>query len=87
MDPCIPSSWSAYQVAWRFGRTRYDIEVENPGHRCRGIAEATLDGVSVDPRAIALVDDGGTHRVQLVLGETRRSALPVGPAAATTSVS
>jgi cyclic beta-1,2-glucan synthetase len=75
MDPCIPSSWSEYKVAWRFGRTRYEVAVTNPDHRCRGVAEATLDGASVDPRAIALLDDGGTHRVQVMLGDVRRAAV------------
>jgi len=28
---------------------------------------AQLDGVAVDPRAIALVDDGGTHELRAVL--------------------
>ena len=31
-------------------------------------AEATLDGASVDARAIPLVNDGKTHDVQVVLG-------------------
>jgi cyclic beta-1,2-glucan synthetase len=75
VDPCIPSSWSEYEVSWRFGRTRYEITVSNPDHRCRGIAEASLDGAPVQPRAIPLVDDGGTHRVGLVLGDSVRSAV------------
>jgi cyclic beta-1,2-glucan synthetase len=85
MDPCIPSSWSEYEVAWRLGRTRYEIAVSNPDHRCRGIAEATLDGAPADPRAIALVDDGGTHRVKLVLGDSRRAAAASARAGATAS--
>ncbi len=68
LDPCIPTSWPRYSITWRFGRTRYEILVENPHRRCRGIGEAHLDGVAVDPRAIALVDDGGTHQVSVVLG-------------------
>ena len=72
MDPCIPSSWSEYAISWRFGRTRYEIVVTNPVHRCRGIVEARLDGALVDTRAIPLVDDGATHRVQLLLGDTNR---------------
>jgi cyclic beta-1,2-glucan synthetase len=68
VDPCIPSSWSDYAIAWRFGRTRYEIAVANPERRCRGIAEAELDGSPVDSRAIPLVDDGGTHQVRVVLG-------------------
>jgi cyclic beta-1,2-glucan synthetase len=69
LDPCIPASWPDYRITWRFGRTRYEISVANPGRRCRGIASALLDGVAVDPGAIALVDDGGTHEVHVVLGD------------------
>jgi cyclic beta-1,2-glucan synthetase len=68
MEPCIPSSWPDYAIVWRFGQTRYEIAVSNPERRCRGIAEAELDGAPVDPRAIPLLDDGGTHQVRLVLG-------------------
>jgi cyclic beta-1,2-glucan synthetase len=68
LDPCIPAAWPEYSIVWRFGRTRYDISVSNPEHRCRGIAEAELDGEAVDPSAIPLVDDGGEHRVRLVIG-------------------
>ena len=68
LDPCIPTSWPEYAITWRFGRTHYQISVTNPERRCRGIGEAWLDGVAVDPRAIALVDDGGSHEVRLVLG-------------------
>ena len=68
MDPCIPSSWSHYEIAWRFGATRYQITVSNPERRCRGVSAATLDGATVDARAIPLVDDGGAHRLEVVLG-------------------
>ncbi len=68
LDPCIPASWPEYAIAWRFGRTRYEISVTNPERRCQGVAAARLDGVAVDPRAIALLDDGGTHDVRVVLG-------------------
>jgi cyclic beta-1,2-glucan synthetase len=83
MDPCIPASWSEYTITWRVGRTRYEIAVENPDHRCRGIAEASLDGAPVHPSAIALLDDGGTHRVRLVLGEARPAAAVAVKAGAT----
>ena len=73
MDPCIPSSWNEYSIAWRFGGTRYEITVANPERRCRGIAEAELDGAAVDPAAIPLADDGRTHEVRLVLGAARRT--------------
>ncbi|HVS12514.1 MAG TPA: glucoamylase family protein [Thermoanaerobaculia bacterium] len=69
LDPCIPTSWAAYTIIWRFGRSRYEIAVANPQRRCRGIASAELDGARVDPSAIPLVDDGAKHTVEVVLGE------------------
>ncbi len=68
IDPCIPSSWPEYEIAWRFQRTRYRIAVSNPEHLCRGVLDATLDGVVTDAAAIPLVDDGGMHEVHILLG-------------------
>jgi cyclic beta-1,2-glucan synthetase len=71
--PCIPAEWPGYSLVWRFGRSRYEIVVENPEHRCRGIAEVECDGAPVDPRAIPLVDDGATHQVRVVIGKRREA--------------
>ncbi len=71
VDPCIPASWPAFGITWRFGRTRYEISVANPLGRCKGIATAELDGVAVDGRAVPLVDDGAVHQVRLVMGLPR----------------
>jgi cyclic beta-1,2-glucan synthetase len=68
VDPCVPSSWPAFEIAWRFKGSQYRISVSNPERQCRGVREATLDDASIDPMAIPLVDDGGTHHVRVVLG-------------------
>jgi cyclic beta-1,2-glucan synthetase len=67
--PCISRSWPTFKVRWRHGRSTYQIEVDNPDHVTGGVAVAKLDGVLVDARAIPLVDDGGTHRLTVVMGE------------------
>ena len=72
--PVHPASWPAFSIAWRLGSTRYAIEVENPARRSRGVVTAVLDGVSVDPCAIPVVDDGATHEVKIVLGERAATA-------------
>lgn len=82
IDPCIPSSWPEYQIAWRFGGTRYEITVSNPEHRSRGVAEAELDGEPVDASAIPLVDDGRTHQVRVALGSAGRRKAALGKAVA-----
>ena len=68
VNPCIPTAWPAYQIVWRFLDTRYNISVSNPDRRCRGVRNATLDGVAVDHLAIPLVNDGHVHEVNVVLG-------------------
>ncbi len=68
IDPCIPSSWPGYEIAWRVRTTQYRITVSNPDRLCRGVRAATLDGVAVTAAAIPLVDDGGSHDVRVVLG-------------------
>jgi cyclic beta-1,2-glucan synthetase len=74
IDPCIPSAWSQYTISWKIGATRYEISVFNPQRRCRGIAEAVLDGAPADPRAIPIVSDGATHTLRVVLGDRRLDA-------------
>ena len=66
----------SFTLTWRFGATRYEIAVANPERRCRGVAEAELDGAPVDPRAIPLMDDGGRHELKVLLGERVLAATP-----------
>ena len=80
VSPCVPASWDGFVVRWRFGRSLYEITVENPEHRNRGVAEARMDGNRVDARAIPLVDDGAVHRLRVVLGAPD----PVGAGGGTT---
>jgi cyclic beta-1,2-glucan synthetase len=68
VDPCIPSTWKEYEIAWTESGSRYEITVSNPQGRCRGVSTAEMDGISVDPTAIPLVADSGTHQVRIVLG-------------------
>lgn len=68
VTPCVPSLWPQFTLNWRVGQSRYRITVSNPEHRCCGIRSATLDGAPVDPTAIPLDDEGGTHEVNVVIG-------------------
>jgi cyclic beta-1,2-glucan synthetase len=68
--PCIPQAWPHYTIRFRHGTAHYQVTVKNPDHVSTGLVAATLDGVTVDvgPLVIPLVDDGGDHDVQVVLG-------------------
>src|SRR6185503_19329749 len=69
IKPCIPAAWPGFSVVVRFGAAQYGSEVANPEHRCTGVAEVELDGRTVDPLAIPLIDDGRTHSVRAVIGD------------------
>jgi len=75
IDPCIPPTWPEYSIVWRVGRSCYRFAVSNPGHVSSGVEHAELDGAPVDAAAIPLVDDGGTHDVNVTLGVTVSTAL------------
>ena len=71
LAPCIPEKWPHFEIVFRYRTARYEILIDNPQGVSRGIAHAELDGKTLPAGAnarIALVDDGNTHSVRLVLG-------------------
>jgi cyclic beta-1,2-glucan synthetase len=76
--PCVPAPWNGFVVRWRYGGSVYEITVENPEGRNRGVAEAVLDGARVDAHAIPLIDDGEVHRLRVVMGEPAVVGVAVG---------
>ncbi len=68
LDPCVPASWPSFALTWHCGRDVYEVTVENPDRRSRGVASAECDGTPVDPRRIPILRDGRTHRVRLLMG-------------------
>ncbi len=70
MDPCVPKSWPAFDIAFQYHSARYKIAVTNPHGVCRGVSRVTLDGevLQTNSAEIPLVDDGSDHIVEVVLG-------------------
>jgi cyclic beta-1,2-glucan synthetase len=73
IDPCIPKDWPGFQITYQHrGKqqvSRYEIAVENPDKVGRGVRRVELDGQTLDAAdAVALVDDGQTHQLRVVLG-------------------
>jgi cyclic beta-1,2-glucan synthetase len=72
LEPCIPRAWRGYEIDFRYHSARYEIVVENPQGVSGGVASAFLDGqpVAGGGATIPLADDGATHAVRVVLGQT-----------------
>jgi cyclic beta-1,2-glucan synthetase len=70
IDPSIPANWPQFEATVRHFGSTYEILVENPNHRCKGIAQIIVDGVaSTSLTDIPLARDGKQHRVHVIMGE------------------
>lgn len=63
IHPLLPSYWTAFDMQYHFGTSRYDIS-------CRRVvpamtASVVLDGMEIDGDSFTLVDDGKIHVVTL----------------------
>jgi cyclic beta-1,2-glucan synthetase len=76
IDPCIPRGWREFEITYRRGGSTYRIKVENPHSLCRGVESVFLDGLQQASDEIALVDDGQTHEVRILMGEKIEAAQP-----------
>jgi cyclic beta-1,2-glucan synthetase len=49
LNPTISSAWPSCRIAYQLpgGATRYDIRIENPNSKERGVTSASVDGQSV----------------------------------------
>jgi cyclic beta-1,2-glucan synthetase len=70
LDPCIPRAWRRFEIAFRYHSSRYLVVVENPLGVSRGVGSVSVDEAPAvsGERSVALVDDGGLHRVRVILG-------------------
>jgi cyclic beta-1,2-glucan synthetase len=62
-EPCVPPEWNGFRVEYKFGETRYIIEVDVSGSGHVGV---TLDGSTTPDRWLSLVDDKKEHRVRVI---------------------
>ncbi len=69
IDPCIAPDWPGFELTYRHGKTTYHVVVQNPDKVQRGVKTVTLDGIATEGNAVPLADDGGTHKVTVVMGK------------------
>ncbi len=66
--PCIPKTWTHYQVMYKIESTTFLIRIENPEGVNAGVRQLELDGIVLRGNEIPLLNDGQLHQVRVVLG-------------------
>ena len=68
LEPCIPATWTGFQISYRYRSATYHITVEIPQRVERGVQSVRVDGVDRADGVIPLADDGRAHEVRVLLG-------------------
>ncbi|HYP89484.1 MAG TPA: hypothetical protein VEQ59_15055, partial [Polyangiaceae bacterium] len=69
VSPCVPSSWTEFEVTYRHGKSELRLRFENPDGVATGVRRIELDGRELPSPSIQLVDDGQAHEVRVVMGQ------------------
>ncbi len=68
IDPCIPNDWKGFNVTRKFRGTTYQIEIQNPESKSKGVKNLIVDGKLQTSNLVPLFEDGKLHKVKVVLG-------------------
>jgi len=64
--PCLPADWDGFQLTYRYGQTAYLISVTctKDGRKEK---QVLVDGSAQENKTVTLMDDGGQHRVDVII--------------------
>jgi cellobiose phosphorylase len=68
LEPCIPSTWTGFEIDFRYRSTTYRISVDNASGKGRGVRAMLLDGKRTTSDTVPLYDDRKPHQVRVELG-------------------
>ncbi len=68
IDPCIPEDWKGFKVTRKFRGATYQIEIQNPEGKSKGVREMIVDGKGHSSNLIPVFGDGKEHEIIAVLG-------------------
>jgi cellobiose phosphorylase len=68
IDPCIPDYWKGFKVTRKFRGATYNIEIQNPDGKSKGVKTVIVDGKPHTTNLIPLFEDASEHEVKVLLG-------------------
>jgi cellobiose phosphorylase len=69
--PCVPATWSGFEVDYRHGSSFYRCRIETIRAEDERSAGVWLDGERLPDEIIPLRDDGRDHAVTIVFSSTK----------------
>jgi cellobiose phosphorylase len=69
VDPCIPKAWDGFSVVRKFRGVTYNIQIKNPDHVCKGVAQLIVDGLPIEGNTVPFAESGTEVSVELIMGE------------------
>ena len=70
IDPCIPKAWDGFIVVREFRGVTYRIQIKNPDHICKGVAQLIVNGSPIVGDTVPFTDSGAEVSVELIMGHT-----------------
>jgi len=67
VDPCIPNSWTGFEVIRKFRGATYRIVVSNPSNVSKGVAGIVVDGKRIEGNIIPIMAEGN-YLVEVTMG-------------------
>jgi cyclic beta-1,2-glucan synthetase len=74
LNPVIPGGWNGFSLQYRHGEAIYEIQVENPEQRERGVSWVEMDGQRLPDGVIPLERGFVKHRVLVRMGKSQQAA-------------
>jgi cellobiose phosphorylase len=68
VDPCIPKYWKRCKIIRPFRGTIYEITINNPKGREKGVKRIVVDGEEIDGNLIHPIRDNKLHKVEVLMG-------------------
>ncbi len=75
ITPHVPAAWPEYRITYQFGASRWEIRVQ-AAHSEVPAGRVSVDDVVSSDGVIALIDDGRTHRVEVIPASRGALATP-----------
>jgi len=67
LEPCIPSNWKEYLIRYKYGKSIYNIKVNNQNGKNTGVEKFIVNGSEVVEKNIKLDGNGGIFEIEIVM--------------------